>query len=76
MAMRQDIGDQVLARTEIDVPYVESFMSIPLSKNVHFVTNDCQYSRTRYESIAHWVVWVHPLFLKAKGKANPFIGAN
>ena len=41
MAMRRDIGNQMLARAEIVVPSVESLMISPLSKYIHFATNDC-----------------------------------
>jgi hypothetical protein len=67
MTMRQDLGDEMLARAEVDVPSVESLMASPLSKFIHFAANDCGYVGSRHELITSWM---HPLFLKAKAKAS------
>ncbi|KAL7481928.1 hypothetical protein ACHAW6_007608 [Cyclotella cf. meneghiniana] len=42
-------------------------MTCPLSRFIHFATNDCGHSEMRYDLIVNWV---HPLFLKAKSNAS------
>lgn len=67
MAMRRDIGDQMLAGAEIDVPYAKALMTSSLSKYICFAANDCGYFGTRHTLVASWI---HPLFLKAKTEAS------
>ena len=68
LAPRRQVGDEMLGRAEMEeVPFVETLMTSPLSRFIHFAANDCVYSETRYELIANWV---HPLFLKAKSEAS------
>ena len=69
MAMRREIGDQMMMRAEEagTVPTVETLMASPISKFIQFAANDCGYGGTRREIITNWV---HPLFLKAKTEAS------
>ena len=60
-------ADELMLSAEIEVPTVEALMACPLSRFIHFATNDCGYSGMRYDLIANWV---HPLFLKAKSEAS------
>lgn len=49
------------------MPTVDELMDSPLSKFIHFASNDCGYSGSVREPVCKWV---HPLFLKAKAAAG------
>ena len=50
-----------------DVPSLEEFMKIPLSKFITISLNDCGYNGSTRDLIMNWV---HPLFLNVKAEAS------
>jgi hypothetical protein len=67
MAKRRQESHALLLHSELEVPSVEALMACPLSKYIHFATNNCGYRGSHYELIANLV---QTLFLKAKSEAS------
>jgi hypothetical protein len=64
---QREEADEMMMRSEFEVPTVEASIVCLISRFIQFVANECGYKGTRYELIANWV---HPLFLKARAEAS------